>query len=219
MTSIRRPLHAWTPAVVFGGIGLAALAAVTIFLLASRDNSTTSGSGVVGSVVAATQSRSVPPFSAIELSGSNNLIVNASGERSSVVVHADSNLLSHVTSRVQGSTLVIGNTPGDFASKAPMSVEIAVPSLDQIVLSGSGNITAEGSTARLDVVLSGSGNLQLGGLAADEVRATLTGSGTIRVTASKSFAGTIGGSGTIFYGGNPPQVKTSVTGSGVILPT
>jgi Putative auto-transporter adhesin, head GIN domain len=53
------------------------------------------------------------------------------------VVHADSNLINHVTTSVVAGTLVIGDT-GRFTARGPMSVDVSVPSLTALSLSGSG---------------------------------------------------------------------------------
>lgn len=63
-----------------------------------------SGSGVQGSGIAATQTRTVARFSSLELAGSNSVTVVV-GARQSVVVHADSNLISHVTTQVVAGSL------------------------------------------------------------------------------------------------------------------
>jgi hypothetical protein len=44
------------------------------------------------------------------------------------VVHADSNLIRRVTTRVMAGTLLIGTT-GSFTTKNPMRVEVSVTSL------------------------------------------------------------------------------------------
>jgi len=49
------------------------------------------------------------------------------------------------------------------------------------------------------------------------VHALLTGSGLIQVTATTSLDAAVPGTGAIIYGGNPPQVSTSVTGTGTIM--
>src|SRR5512146_1182498 len=130
------------------------LAAVVVALLV-RDRS---NSGVHGSGVAATQSRALAAFSGVDLAGSTSVKV-AVGGRQSVVVHADRNLMGYVTTRVDAGTLVIGTT-GSFTTRSPMSVEVTVPSLAAVRLSGSGQISVTGINAsRLTVTLPGSGAL------------------------------------------------------------
>jgi hypothetical protein len=67
------------------------------------------------------------------------------------------------------------------------------------------------------VTLDGSGNAQLNQLTASDTHAVLSGSGVIQVTATTSLEASVPGSGVIFYGGNPPRVTTSVTGSGAVM--
>jgi Putative auto-transporter adhesin, head GIN domain len=190
-----------------------------------------------GSGVAATQTRALPPFTAVDLAGANNVIVQV-GARQSVVVHADSNLLRRVTTRVRSGKLVIATTPGSFAAKTPMFVQVRLPSLDRLRLQGAGNITvtgiksrnltvalpgsgnidATGTATRLKVTLSGEGNALLRQLIARDAHAALTGEGSIMLTATHSLTARISGDGTVLYSGNPPHVTQEVTGSGTISP-
>src|SRR5262249_43294292 len=116
-----------------------ALLAVGILLLVRHDEfyGSSGSAGVQGSGVAATQTRQVPPFSSVDLAGSNEVTIRAGGTQA-VVVHADDNLLDHVTTEVTSGTLAIGNTPGSFTTKSPMRVEITVPTIQALTLSGSG---------------------------------------------------------------------------------
>jgi hypothetical protein len=194
------------------------------------------GVAVEGSGVQASQTRDVASFSAVELAGSNDVAVHVGGKRA-VVVSADDNLLDHVTTHVEAGKLVIGTAPGSFSTRVPMKVDVTVPSLDALTLSGSGIVSADGidsdrlaialpgsgvlratgTATTLDVDHSGSGDAQLEGLVAAKVHAVLSGSGRIVVTASKSLDATVSGSGAIFYRGDPAQVTTNVTGSGAVL--
>jgi hypothetical protein len=216
---------------------IAALAAAVILAaigVAVLVHGGSSASGIQGSGVAVTQTRTVAAFSRLDLAGSNNVTVVVGGPQS-VVVHADSNLISHVTTGVVGGTLVIGDT-GSFTTRSPMSVDVSVPSLTALNLSGDGQISvtgistpqltvmisgdgllsAAGTATRLDVTISGDGQAQLSQLTARDVHAVVSGSGLIQVTATTSLDAAVPGSGTIIYTGNPPQVATSVTGSGSV---
>lgn len=193
------------------------------------------GAGMVGSGTQAAQTRHLAAFSSVDLTGSSNVTMHVGG-RQSVVVHADDNLLRQVTTQVHAGTLVIG-TRGSFTTKSPMRVEISVPSLEALTLSGSGSITASniqaprltvrlpgsgvvrasGTVTRLDVSLGGSGVAQLGQLAARDVHAILVGSGRIVTRAASTLQASVPGSGTIVYSGNPAHVTRSVTGSGAII--
>ena len=222
---------------------LAVIAAVTAaFILATLAvvllvrGAGPSSPGIQGSGIAAAQTRTVAGFSRLDLTGSNNVTVVV-GAPQSVVVRADSNLISHVTTQVVGGTLVIGDT-GSFTTRAPMSVEVSVPSLTRLNLSGDGQISvtginvprlavtvsgsgllsAAGTATQLDVTLSGDGQAQLFRLPARDVHAVVTGSGLIQVNATTSLDAAVPGTGVIVYSGNPPQVTTSVTGTGAVTP-
>jgi len=202
--------------------------------LAVHGSGTSTASGIRGSGVAATQTRAVARFSSLDLAGSNLVTVTV-GQPQSVTVHADSNLLGNVTTQVTGGVLVIGNT-GSFTTRAPMNVQVSVPSLTALELSGDGQIsvtgisahaltvsvsgsgllTAAGTADQLQVTLGGDGQAQLSQLTARDVRAVVSGSGVIQVTATASLDAAVPGTGAIIYGGNPPQVATSITGTGAV---
>jgi Putative auto-transporter adhesin, head GIN domain len=217
-------IAAFTAAAILAAIGI---------VLAVRGGGS-AGSGIQGSGVAATQTRTVARFSSLELAGSNNVTVTV-GTTQSVAVHADSNLISHVTTHVVAGTLVIADT-GSFTTKTPMSVEVSVPSLTMVNLSGSGRLSvtgikaprmtvtvsgsgllsAAGTATRLDVTVSGDGMAQLNQLTASQVHAVVTGSGLIQVTVTTSLDAAVPGTGAIVYSGNPSQVTSNVTGVGTV---
>jgi hypothetical protein len=204
---------------------------VVVAVLLARGGSP--GSGLQGSGVAATQPRVLPRFSRLDLTGSNKVTVDVGG-RQSVVVHADSNLIRDVTTRVVAGTLVIGTT-GSFTTRSPMSVDVSLPALAAVklsgngvisvigidgprlivTLSGSGALYASGTATQLDVTVSGSGLAQLDNLVARDVRAVVAGSGLIRVTATALLNAAVPGTGAIIYSGNP-QVTSSITGTGAV---
>ena len=215
-------------AFLVGGLTVALLYHFDVF--GGSANSTTEGSGVP-----ATQARDVAAFNSVELAGSNNVVIHV-GEKQSVVVSADDNLVESVTTEVQSGKLVIANTPGSFTTKSPTRVEINVPTLNALTLAGSGNIvvsgieaeslkvtlpgsgtlTGSGTATRLDVTVSGSGTVQFTRLVANDAQAVVSGSGTIFITTTKTLDASVSGSGAILYAGNPQDVTKSVTGNGAI---
>jgi hypothetical protein len=211
-----------------GGLAVALLYHFDVF--GGSGSSSDEGSGV-----AATQVRHVRAFKGVELAGSNNVVVHV-GEKQSVVVRADDNLLDRVTTEVQSGKLVVGNTPGSFTARSPMSVEVTVPALNALTLTGSGNIvfdgvnaeslevtlpgsgtfTGSGTASRLHVTVSGSGTVEFTRLVANDVHAVVSGSGSIFVTATATLDASVSGSGAILYAGNPQEVTKSVAGTGSI---
>jgi putative autotransporter adhesin-like protein len=218
--------------------GLTLVAAVGIALALAVRYDVFGGSSrarIEGSGVAATQTRALPAFHGIELAGSNTVTVSVGGPQS-VVVIADDNLLDRVTTRVKDGRLIIGTAPGSFTTRRSMSVDISVPWLDSLELSGSGAVTvaglrgsrmtmalsgsgivrASGAVGRLDVRLGGSGEVELAALRARNVHAVAAGSGQILVTAKDTLDASVPGTGAIIYRGNPRHVRTSVTGNGIV---
>jgi Putative auto-transporter adhesin, head GIN domain len=231
----RRAPHRRRQLPVVAVVIVALLALAVVLLLRFDVFGSSSSSPERGSGVAATETREVASFGAVELPGSNNVTIRV-GEKQAVVVHADDNLLDHATTEVRAGNLVIGNTSGGFETNNPMSVEVSVPSLGAVSLTGSGDVSisgidsqdltvllsgsgvlkGSGTATQLDVTLSGSGDVQLEQLIANDVHAVVIGSGRILVTATQSLDAAVPGSGVIVYSGNPKEVATAITGSGTI---
>jgi hypothetical protein len=187
-----------------------------------------------GSGVSKTESRAVGSFSKIDLSGSPEVRV-AVGSDTSVAVTADDNILPIIETKVEGDTLRI-NSKQSYSTSLGVKVNITVPSLNGVSISGSGDIKVTGLKAGdMDVSVTGSGNLTLSGgvdglharivgsgdlrageLAAKRVRVAVTGSGDAAVRATEELDASVTGSGDVRYFGHPHQVRRSVTGSGNI---
>jgi hypothetical protein len=207
--------------------------------LAGREDgassSTSVGPRLVGSGVAATQARTVPPFTAVEAAGGSSLSVRV-GARQTVAVHADDNLIHRIETDVRDGVLVVSER-GSFATQLPLSVEVTVPTLGSARLLGSGSVsvpgvesqqfsadlvgsgalTISGITDRLDASLAGSGDLDLGHLSARSVTASLPGSGRLDVNVSQTLHASLLGSGDIVYRGDPATVERALGGSGSIV--
>ena len=233
--TLHRPGWAGGPQRALAVLGALLLAAILLALLVDRIFFRESSPAGTGSGVAATQARSLPRFTSVDLAGANNVVVEVGGKRS-VVVHADRNLLRRVTTRVRSGRLVIGTTPGNLNAKSPMFVTVSVPSLEavslegagniavtgihsralSVALPGSGNIDVTGTTTRLEVTIDGSGTTMLRRLIARDAKAAIDGDGSISLTATRSLTARVSGSGTVMYGGHPPHVTQRITGTGTI---
>jgi len=213
---------------------VAAAAAGIVLAVRNTGSGTISSTGVKGSGVAAAQTRALPAFTAVDLAGANNVTVYV-GRTQAVTVRGDDNLIPFVTTAVQGGTLAIGQSRS-FSTRRPMSVEVAVPALDAVALSGTGVLnvydvkadhftvrapgtgvlTVTGTTKTLDATLSGTGDLRLDALAAHDVTATVSGSGRLQVKAGHRLDATVSGVGSIVYTGSPTKLTKKVTGTGRI---
>jgi hypothetical protein len=187
-----------------------------------------------GEGVAVTEYRGLAPFATVELAGENSVTVRV-GSAQSVAVTAADELIDRVTTTVRGGRLVIANA-GSFTTATPMTVTVSVPSLDRVVLSGSGTVTVEGVTGtdfvadlsgtgtlaasgnveRLTAVLSDTGTVDLERLIAHDAIARMDGTGVINVHATSTLDATLTGTGSIIYAGSP-TVTTHNTGTGAVV--
>ncbi|MES2777906.1 MAG: head GIN domain-containing protein [Bacteroidota bacterium] len=105
----------------------------------------------------------------------------------------------------------------DIAGSGNVNLEVKSPRVD-VGIGGSGTAKLSGSTRKLDVSIGGSGDCMAEDLLSEDCEVSIGGSGTARVYASVSLKGSIGGSGDIYYRGEPKNVNKSVGGSGSIQP-
>jgi hypothetical protein len=216
-------------------VALAVVIAVALLIqhgVVQRDDS---GSALTGSGVSASEDRSLLPFSAVELAGSNQVAIRH-GPAQNVTVRGDDNLLDEVTTEVRNGRLVVSER-APFRSVKGMRVDVTIPTLDSVALSGSGlisiegidtdvlNVSAAGSGVvigsgradRVDALLSGSGDLQLQQVLARDARAVVSGSGRIWVRAARLLVASVPGAGVVVYSGTPATLRQRVSGSGAVL--
>jgi hypothetical protein len=189
---------------------------------------------IEGSGVEASQAREVPAFRRVHISGSADLRAEVGGAQT-LRVSCDDNLLQHVKTEVRGDTLHIGMEPGSYSFRRDLRVELSVPALDGISISGSGNasvvglsgavfevaisgsgdVHALGTVERLTASVSGSGDMDFTGLHARAAQVQISGSGDIAVDASEELTVQISGSGDVRYVGNP-RIQSQISGSGSV---
>ncbi len=189
-----------------------------------------------GSGVEASETREFGPFNKISLSGEAAVEVTI-GDPQSVVVRTDDNLLQDVETEVSDDTLEVSEPSlVDLDPRAGMVVEVTVPELEEVEVSGSGdlrvtgieaesfraevsgagNVVATGEVERVEAEVSGAGDVQLAELIAQDATADVSGAGDIRVHATESLQADVSGAGDIVYSGDPADVETDVSGSGEI---
>jgi hypothetical protein len=139
--------------------------AVGLVIVVSACSSST-GDAVTGSGALRTESRDVGGFSAIELSGSGNVIIEQDGTES-LSIEAEDNLLPDLTSDISGGTLRLGTREGvDLHPTLPVTYRVTVKDLAGLQLSGSGSVTAAGiTTPAISIDISGSGDVTIDGTA------------------------------------------------------
>ncbi|HEX3761380.1 MAG TPA: head GIN domain-containing protein [Kofleriaceae bacterium] len=193
-----------------------------------------SWTGIRGSGNAKTEVRTVPAFSAIDLTGSVDAEI-AAGPEAHVEISGDDNIVPLVTTDVHGDRLEIG-TRQSIRPNVKLLARITLPRLTAIDLTGSGDITARGLQADhlaiglggsgniradgtahdLEIDVRGSGDIAFGQLAAERARVSVSGSGDVDVSAARALDVSISGSGDVTYHGDP-ELKKHVSGSGSVV--
>lgn len=208
---------------------------------------------IQGSGVAKTETRKVDDFHAVEVGGAIQATVKI-GDKPSVVLEGDDNLVPLIETKVEKGRLVIGTTGGvGYSTKIGLKATITAPKLDALEASGAAkldataatsdafaidlsgpsdanvsgldaksvtikasgarHLTVKGKATSLTLDVSGACKIDADGLAAETVKADVSGASKVKVTASKSIAGDISGASHLDVAGSP--ASRSVTTSGV----
>jgi hypothetical protein len=171
---------------------------------------------VRGSRTYVTEAREVRGFDRVTLTGSGDVTL-IQGERESLTVETDDNVMPYITTRVSGGTLTLGTKSGVSVSPTRLRFTLTVVDLEGITIAGSGNVTMERLDAdRIEVKITGSGNVRIDGLEADRANVEVTGSGNVELAGTvNELEITVSGSGN--YIGEDLRSETAsikVTGSG-----
>ena len=192
--------------------------------------------GLRGSGIIRAETRDIRNFGQVVVSGDARVSITQ-GDRPSLVVEADDNLLEYVRSEVDDFALRLGfaGTVGGYAPTQPLTFRLTAPRLRGLELDGAGAIEAtninaprlvveiNGSgrvrlTGRVDeqfVTLNGSGSYDAAGTESETARVRINGSGAALVWARDTLTARLNGSGRIRYYGQP-QVSQDITGSGQV---
>jgi hypothetical protein len=133
------------------------------------------------------QNREVPEFHGIDLRGNMNIYISQGAARK-VEVETDDNIQAYIELEEEDGQLIVkqrNNT--SISTNRDIRVYITVPSLNDVAISGSGNIYMKDkfvSKDRLAFSISGSGNIKAGNIDAPEVRADIAGSGNMELKGS-----------------------------------
>ena len=213
----------------------ALIGAVALSLAACDGISITFGdsdSKVKGSGVAASETRAVANFEAIEATGIGKLKLRIS-DSDGVKVSADDNILPLIKTEVKDGVLTL-STKGATLSKTDIVFEVTARRIKRmensgtvsidasgfnggdlsVETSGVGSIKLNGRVDSFEAELSGVGSLEADALAADRVYTNLSGVGSAHVRAEKSLRANVSGVGSLSWKGAATDVSTNVSGIG-----
>ena len=123
------------------------------------------------------QSRDVSGFNQISVDGSSTLIITQ-GDKESLTVEADDNLMPYIKTNVSNNTLKIYNNP--ILPTKTIKYYLTVKDINSINYLGSGNIRSNNLKVNsLKIKVDGAGNTNLTNLSADTLKILITGAGNI----------------------------------------
>ena len=186
---------------------------VIVLLLSACNLTVVSGSGKI-----INSSRPVSGFTRLTFDVPGELTLTQS-DKESLSITGDDNLLDHIKSEVINGELRIYTEPEDVIldPSKPIRYSLSVKTLDQVVLNGSGSITAANFKGKqFALKLNGSGSVNFGSLQSTALDFDLNGSGGVNVTSLSADAlrATVNGSGKFSLKGKATHQNVSILGSG-----
>jgi len=132
-----------------------------------------------------TEEREVAGFNEVYLSGVGNLIITQ-GEKESLIIEADDNIIPLISTDVFGNKLNIGISSGySFIPTVKIKYYLTVIDLESVSISGAGDVNCDDlSTEKLEFDISGAGDIDFN-IDAESIEITSSGAGDI------NFAGKV----------------------------
>ncbi len=190
-------------------------------------------SAIVGSGTLQKEVRNVADFQEIDLSGAGTVHYTV-GDQVTCEVEIDDNLLEHIVTEVENGVLKIYNQE-PIVTRRGLTVRITSSNLTgaairgagtlhlrnlqaskfQADIAGSGDIYLQGQVGDVSASIMGSGNIDAFEVSGETADVSISGSGTVKLNASKKINARITGSGDVFYMGEP-QINQTSMGSGSV---
>lgn len=174
---------------------------------------------VVGEGPMVRETRTITDFTGIDMAISGNVEIKR-GDNFEIEVIAQKNILDVIKTTKTGSVLLLKFKDGIRIKHADdVKIEVTLPYLSSLHLSGSGNLTITNGFEGTDLSasISGSGNINTGSLQYNHLNFSISGSGSIRSAngTANSADLKISGSGAIIIEGiQVKEVTTKTSGSG-----
>jgi len=183
-----------------------ALVLLFLFIVISSCISSQSFVPVKGKGASVDRNFTVSGFNGIDVSGGFDVIL-VQGDAEGVVLTAQENLFEHITVKVDQGTLKI-YTENNIMATQPMKARITYKSIDNLKVSGGGDVTGETplNVPRLDLTLSGGGDLTTA-INTDELSCHISGGGDASISGNiKKYDMDLSGGG---------DIQSEVTAGGV----
>jgi Protein of unknown function (DUF2807). len=194
--------------------------------------------GTIGSGHVTSQQIDVSDFTAVSASHGFNVVITQ-GSSYSVKVTTDDNLQQYVDVHKSGNTLYVGLKSGFGVSTTQLKVEVTMPNLTELQLSGgaqataqnlnlSGNLgidfsggsraTISGQAADLTVSNSGGSNVNLQDLKVNNAHVYLSGGSQATINLTGKLDGNLSGGSQLHYKGTPTSISIDTSGGSSYSP-
>ncbi len=156
------------------------LVVIIAFLFANLSQAQYWGSGISSEGPDVTKTIDLPDFTGIKTSNSGNITITRG--KQSFEVTAAKNIIDNLDLEVKNNVLHIGFKKSVKRIKT-LNFNISIPSIHELVMTGSGNLHAKGFETQneLYLAMTGSGNMNVDN-GANNLTAKLSGSGNINVS-------------------------------------
>jgi hypothetical protein len=170
---------------------------------------------IAGNNQVTAETRQLVSFDRVENQGTFHVYIRQDSVFSATI-EAESNLIPHVRTRVNGNTLVI-DTRENLQNNAPINIYVTTPIIQGAYLSGSGSFSLDSlDTQHMEAVISGSGSIS-GYVVSSSLVTRISGSGNINLEAYvNTCSASISGSGDTDLFGETLNGNFSISGSGNI---
>jgi hypothetical protein len=164
-----------------------------------------------------TESIVVDDFTAVDLQNVSNVYIET-GSECKVVFTAYENILPYMEADVMGNELILRfNRDISVNSDEEIRVDITLPEIEKVTLSGVGNFYINGSQQQvLDVELNGVGNIEAFSLPVYDSKIELNGTGNVEIQAKETLDVDIDGLGNVYYRGDP-DITVDINGLGEVI--
>lgn len=157
---------------------------IGIFFITACGLSTIQGSGdvITGSGNVITESREVSGYDGVSHTGIGRVIITQ-GDKESLTIETDDNLMEYITSDVRNGTLELGFTDNvRFDPAPPITFTVGVKKLTGLDSTGTGSIEIDDLGAdNLSISTSGTGSISIGTLTASDLVVNAEGTGEIKL--------------------------------------
>ena len=123
-------------------------------------------------------------------------VVVTEGDRLSIDVEGDSEIVDAMRFSLDGGTLGIMRENGNWSDKGTATVRVTMPLPEEITIAGSGTAEVPGLARDAEITIAGSGKATIANIQSDSLEVTIAGSGDLVASgATDSFELDIAGSG------------------------